>query len=144
MNLVVRAPSGRAEASAGERGTGQTAPVDGAGRARGVVQLINSSDGGVLCLAGAVSAEVVGAFYARHGREPLPVAAIDGRSVTALSAAGLELVRDHLAAAERAGRTVRLQPVTGAAPAHPAPTNPATTNPAPTEPAPTDRGAHRP
>jgi hypothetical protein len=71
---------------------------------RGVVRLLNTSDGGVLCLAGVVSAEVVADFHGRHGREPVPVAAIDAGSVTAFSAEGLDLVLDHLDAASLRGR----------------------------------------
>ena len=74
--------------------------------ARGLVRLINTSDGGVLCLSGAVTAEVVADFHARHGREPVPVAAIDAGSVTSLSAAGLDLVLDHLDAARLRGREI--------------------------------------
>lgn len=76
---------------------------------RGVVRLLNTSDGGVLCLAGAVTAEVVAAFHARHGHEPVPVAAIDAGSVTSMSGAGLDLLLDHLDAAERRGATLRLR-----------------------------------
>lgn len=81
----------------------------GTGDARGVVRLINTSTGGVLCLAGAVDADVVGAFHARHGREPMPVAGIDAGSVTSLSAAGLDLVLDHLDAAQLRGNFLRVR-----------------------------------
>lgn len=72
--------------------------------APGLVRLLNTCDGGVLCLAGAVTAEVVADFHARHGHEPVPVAAIDAGSVTSMSAAGLDLVVDHLDAASLRGR----------------------------------------
>ena len=77
---------------------------------RGVVRLLNTADGGVLCLAGAVDAAVVDTFLRRYGREPVRVAAIDAGSVTSLSGPGLDLLRDTLAAAERAGRVVALRP----------------------------------
>ncbi|MGY1594059.1 hypothetical protein ACI79D_18945 [Geodermatophilus sp. SYSU D00708] len=76
---------------------------------RGVVRLLNTADGGVLCLAGAVDAAVVDTFLRRYGREPVRVAAIDAGSVTSLSGPGLDLLRDTLAAAERAGRAVALR-----------------------------------
>lgn len=82
---------------------------DGLRDVRGVVRLINTSDGGVLCLAGCVSADVVADFHARHGREPVPVAAIDAGSVTTLSPAGMDLVLDHLDAAGLRGRTLRVR-----------------------------------
>ncbi|KQS69347.1 hypothetical protein [Modestobacter sp. Leaf380] len=77
--------------------------------APGLVRLLNTSEGGVLCLAGAVTAEVVADFHARHGREPVPVAAIDAGSVTAMSPAGLDLVLDHLDAAALRGREIRVR-----------------------------------
>ncbi|MGY1709719.1 hypothetical protein ACI8AC_09445 [Geodermatophilus sp. SYSU D00758] len=81
--------------------------------ARGVVRLLNTSGGGVLCLAGAVDAAAVDDFVVRYGREPARVAAIDTGSVTALSAPALDLLLDHLDAADRAGRpvVVRRSPV---------------------------------
>jgi hypothetical protein len=81
----------------------------GPAAARGVVRLLNTADGGVLCLAGAVDAAAVEAFLRRYGREPVRVAAIDAGSVTSLSDPGLELLLDTLAAAERAGRPVALR-----------------------------------
>ncbi|RFU19569.1 hypothetical protein [Geodermatophilus marinus] len=80
---------------------------------RGVVRLLNTSGGGVLCLAGEVDAAAVDDFVGRYGREPARVAAIDTGSVTALSAPALDLLLDHLDAAERAGRpaAVRRSPV---------------------------------
>ena len=45
-------------------------------------------------------------FVRCYGREPMPVDAIDAGSVTRLSAPALDLVLDHLDAAERAGRPV--------------------------------------
>lgn len=76
---------------------------------RGVVRLLNTAGGRVLCLAGEVDAAAVDAFLRRYGREPAPVDGIDAGSVTALSAPGVELVLDHLHAAGRAGRPVTLR-----------------------------------
>ena len=75
---------------------------------RGVVRLLNSSGGPVLCLAGMVEPADVESFLRRYGREPVPIGRIDAGSVTALSAPALELVLDHLDAAGRAGRPVTL------------------------------------
>jgi hypothetical protein len=75
----------------------------------GVVRLLNTAGGRVLCLAGRIDAATVQAYLRRYGREPMPVDAIDAGSVTALSMPGLDLVLDHLDAAERAGRTVRVR-----------------------------------
>ena len=75
-----------------------------------MVQLLNTARGPVLCLAGAVEPAVVHAFRRRYGWEPVPVADIDTRSLTSLSAPGLELLRDHLDAASRTGRPVALRP----------------------------------
>ena len=72
----------------------------------GVVRLLNSSHGAVLCLAGHVDAGTVDEHVRRHGREPMPVDLIDAGSVTRLSPSALDLVLDHLDAAERAGRAV--------------------------------------
>ncbi|WP_409331404.1 hypothetical protein [Trujillonella humicola] len=77
--------------------------------ARGVIRLLNSSDGGVLCLAGEVDAAAVADFVRRYGREPLPVARIDAGSVTALSPSGLEILLDHLEVAARSGRPATLR-----------------------------------
>jgi anti-anti-sigma regulatory factor len=77
--------------------------------ARGVVRLLNTAGGRVLCLAGEVDGSSVEAFVRRYGREPMPVDGIDAGSVTRLSTAGLDLVLDHLDAAERAGRQVRVR-----------------------------------
>ncbi|MCZ2814028.1 MULTISPECIES: hypothetical protein [unclassified Modestobacter] len=76
---------------------------------RGLVRLLNTADGRALCLAGAVDADVVAAFQRRYGREPVRVDVIDAGSVTALSGAALELVRDHLDVAALGGRTVTLR-----------------------------------
>ncbi len=84
-------------------------PSTGPTAARGVVQLLNTSTGGVLCLAGEVDDVVVEAFVRRYGREPVRVSAIDAGSATWLSASALELVRNHLDAAELAGRSVTLR-----------------------------------
>jgi hypothetical protein len=74
--------------------------------ARGIVRLLNTADGRVLCLAGNVDADAVDRFLRRYGREPARVDIIEGGSVTSLSRSALDLVRDHLGQAERAGRTV--------------------------------------
>jgi len=76
---------------------------------RGVVRLLNTSGGRVLCLAGAVDAGTVDSFRRTYGPEPMPVDAIDTGSVTHLSMPALDLVLDHLDAAQRAGRTVRVR-----------------------------------
>lgn len=76
---------------------------------RGVVRLLNTSAGRALCLAGEVDAATVHAHLTRYGREPMPVDVIDAGSVTRLSEPGLDLVLDHLDAAERSGRTVRVR-----------------------------------
>jgi hypothetical protein len=77
--------------------------------ARGVVRLLNTADGRVLCLAGEIDEASVDSFVRRYGREPMPVDGIDAGSVTGLSMPALDLVLDHLAAAERAGRAVRVR-----------------------------------
>ena len=41
--------------------------------------------------------------------EPMPVESIDAGSVTGLSLPAVDLVLDHLAAAERAGRPLRVR-----------------------------------
>jgi hypothetical protein len=74
----------------------------------GIVRLLNTASGRALCLAGAVDADAVDAFWRRYGREPAPVDVIDVRSATWLSSPALELVHDHISAAERAGRPVVL------------------------------------
>jgi hypothetical protein len=76
---------------------------------RGIVRLLNTAGGRVLCLAGEVDAVVVEAFLRRYGREPAPVDGIDAGSVTWLSARGVALVLDHLDAAGRAGRPVSVR-----------------------------------
>jgi ABC-type transporter Mla MlaB component len=73
---------------------------------RGVVRLLNTAGGRVLCLAGEVDEPAVEAFLGRYGREPARIDRIDGGSVTSLSPSGVALLRDHLAAAQRAGRPV--------------------------------------
>lgn len=75
---------------------------------RGVVRLLNTAGGPVLCLAGDVDDAVVAAHLRRYGREPVPVAAVEAGSVTRLSAPALDLLLDHLADAERRGRPVRV------------------------------------
>jgi hypothetical protein len=84
-------------------------PADGLARARGVVRLLNTAAGRVLCLAGAVDVAAVEAFVRRYGREPVRVDGIDAGSVTALSPSAVELLLDHLDVAERAGRRVALR-----------------------------------
>jgi anti-anti-sigma regulatory factor len=77
--------------------------------ARGVVRLLNSSSGGVLCLAGEVDAAAVTDFVRRYGREPARVAVVDAGSVTALSPSAREILLDHLEAARRSGRPAALR-----------------------------------
>ena len=77
---------------------------------RGIVRLLNTADGRVLVLAGDVDGAAVDSFHRRYGREPARIDGIDAGSVTALSAPGVELLRDHLDAADLAGRTVRIRP----------------------------------
>jgi hypothetical protein len=91
--------------------TGQVPPGNGAGPAdargrRGVIRLLNTAGGRVLCLAGEVDAATVDAFRERYGAEPARVERIETGSVTWLSGPALELLREHLAAAEQAGRSV--------------------------------------
>jgi hypothetical protein len=83
--------------------------ADSAVRRRGVVRLLNTAGGRVLCLAGAVDAAAVDSFWQRYGREPARVDGIDAGSVTWLSAPALDLLLDHLDAADRAGRPVTLR-----------------------------------
>jgi anti-anti-sigma regulatory factor len=78
--------------------------------ARGVVRLLNTAGGRVLCLAGAVDEEVVERYLRCYGREPARIEVVDAGSVTFLSASGLDLVRDHLDAAAAAGRAVAVRP----------------------------------
>jgi anti-anti-sigma regulatory factor len=75
----------------------------------GIVRLLNTAGGRALCLAGAVDAAAVEAFLRRYGREPARVDVIDAGSVTALSAPGAELLLEHLASAELAGREVSVR-----------------------------------
>jgi hypothetical protein len=86
---------------------------DGLPAARGVVRLLNTAGGRVLCLAGAVDAAVVESFLHHYGREPARIDGIDTGSVTSLSLPALDLVLDHLDVAERVGRpvTVRRSPL---------------------------------
>ena len=76
---------------------------------RGVVRLLNTSAGRVLCLAGMIDAGTVDDHVRRYGHEPMPVEVIDAGSVTGLSLPALDLVLDHLDAAQRAGRSVRVR-----------------------------------
>ncbi len=75
----------------------------------GLVRLLNTAGGRVLCLAGDVDDRSVDSFLRRYGREPMPVDGIDAGSVTRLSLPALDLVLDHLDAADRAGRRVRVR-----------------------------------
>lgn len=77
--------------------------------ARGTVRLLNTAGGRALCLAGAVDAPAVDSFLRRYGREPVAVDVIDAGSVTSLSGAALELLRDVLDRAALAGRQVELR-----------------------------------
>jgi hypothetical protein len=86
-----------------------TAPSSTSVPGSGLVRLLNTADGRVLCLAGAVDETSVASFVGRYGREPMPVDGIDAGSVTALSMPALDLLLDHLDAAERAGRPVRVR-----------------------------------
>ena len=83
-------------------------PADGLAAARGVVRLLNTAGGRVLCLAGAVDAAVVESFLRRYGAEPARIDGIDAGSVTLLSTPALQLLLDHLDAAEQGGRPVVL------------------------------------
>ena len=102
--------AGPIAAEAGPRAGRHTGAVtvlssDGPAR-RGVVRLLNTAGGRVLCLAGDVDEATVDSHLRRYGREPARVDGIDAGSVTALSAAGVDLVLDHLDAAGWAGRPV--------------------------------------
>lgn len=91
----------------GGRHTGPvTPPPAGRSGTRGVVRLLNTAGGGVLCLAGEVDRAAVDSFVRRYGREPARVAGIDAGSVTSLSAPALELLVGHLDAARLAGRPI--------------------------------------
>jgi hypothetical protein len=86
-----------------------TPPSPVRGSARGVVRLLNTAGGRALCLAGHVDAGTVDDHLRRYGREPMPVDVIDAGSVTGLSLPAVDLVLDHLAAAQRSGRDVRVR-----------------------------------
>jgi anti-anti-sigma regulatory factor len=86
-----------------------SSPIPGPPAPRGVVRLLNTAGGRALCLAGAVDEAVVESFLRRYGREPARVDVIDAGSVTSLSGAALELLRDHLDAAALAGRPLALR-----------------------------------
>jgi len=77
---------------------------------RGVVRLLNTSGGRLLCLAGDVDATAVQRFVHRYGREPARIDRIDTGSATVLSRPALELLLDHLDAAALAGRPVAFSP----------------------------------
>jgi hypothetical protein len=97
--------------SGGDEQTGavSSAPGGDSPASGGVVRLLNTADGRVLCLAGDVGSAVVDSFLRRYGREPARIDGIDAGSVTALSTPALDLVVDHLDAARRAGRPVALR-----------------------------------
>ena len=81
----------------------------GPGAPRGVVRLLITAGGRVLCLAGDVDATAVDSSLRRYGREPARIDGIDAGSVTALSSHALGLLVDHLDAAGCAGRPVVLR-----------------------------------
>lgn len=85
-----------------------TSPLPDGPTARGVIRLLNTAGGRVLCLAGEVDGTAVQSFLRRYGREPVRVEGIDAGSVTCLSGPALDLVLDHLDAAGGAGRPVTL------------------------------------
>jgi anti-anti-sigma regulatory factor len=87
-----------------------SAPSSPGSTACGIVRLLNTAGGRALVLAGRVDGPAVDSFHERYGREPARVDCIDAGSVTALSAAGMQLLRDHLDAARWSGRTVVLRP----------------------------------
>ncbi|WP_347056990.1 hypothetical protein ABC795_09810 [Blastococcus sp. HT6-30] len=70
-----------------------------------MVRLLDTVGGRVLCLAGEVDDAVVDTFLQHYGGEPVRV---DAGSVTGLSAAGRQLLLDHLDAAARIGRQLPL------------------------------------
>lgn len=75
---------------------------------RGLFPLLNTAGGRMLVLAGDVDGSVVDPFLRRYGREPARIDGIDAGSVTAFSTPAFELLRDHLDAAARAGRTAQV------------------------------------
>ncbi len=83
-----------------------SSPLPSPAAARGVIRLLNTAGGRVLCLAGEVDGAAVDAHLRRYGREPMRIDGIDAGSVTSLSAPALDLVLDHLDAAWQAGRDV--------------------------------------
>jgi len=76
----------------------------------GVVRLLNTADGRVLCLAGAVDEALVDAFLRHYGREPVRIDVVEAGSVTSLSVSAQELVQEHLVAARAAGRSITVRP----------------------------------
>lgn len=86
-----------------------TGNSDSQAAVRGVVRLLNTAGGRVLCLAGAVDDAVVESFLRRYGREPARIDGIDTGSVVALSMPAVGLVLDHLDLAERSGRPVAVR-----------------------------------
>jgi hypothetical protein len=104
---VVAVPTGPVPGGQTEAVTPSPSPGPAA---RGIIRLLNTADGRALCLAGEVDVAAVDSFLQRYGREPARIDRIDAGSVTALSAPALELVLDHLDAADRAGRSVAVHP----------------------------------
>jgi hypothetical protein len=119
--MLLAAPAGALRNTAAPRrwdpGPVHGPDADGPMTRRGVVRLLNTTAGRALCLAGEVDETAVTSFWRRYGREPAAVDVIDTRSATWLSSVALELVHDHLSAAERAGRRVnRVPPAPSPAP----------------------------
>src|SRR3954462_13724664 len=79
-------------------GGGSSPPSDGLSSARGVIRLLNTPGGRLLCLAGEVDAAAVASFLRRYGHEPARIDAIDAGSVTSLSTPALPRPLDHLEA----------------------------------------------
>jgi hypothetical protein len=90
-------------------GVAQTGQVTSPTAPRGIVRLLNTTGGRLLCLAGEVDEAAVQAFHGRYGREPARVDAIETGSVTRLSPPALDLLLDHLDAASVAGRPVAVR-----------------------------------
>jgi hypothetical protein len=104
-----RAVAGATRTAGPQTGVVTSSPSTGPA-ARGIVRLLNTAGGRALCLAGEVDGPVVASFLRRYGREPVRIDRIDAGSVISLSGPGLELLLDHLDAAERAGRPVAVDP----------------------------------
>ncbi|TQN42827.1 hypothetical protein FHU33_2236 [Blastococcus colisei] len=85
-----------------------TSPISPRPAPRGIVRLLNTAGGRLLVLAGEVDGAAVDTFRRRYGWEPARIDGIDAGSVTRFSPAAFDLVLDHLEAAGRAGRPVRV------------------------------------